>query len=279
MARSNHTKEDDNNNNDNHGDDDDSDIILWQDLEERELVEIPISNESTPLRLRQYVSHDDRWGIHSSVWEGGLALLAYLSETHNQRDALIIDLGAGTGIVGLGCALLGYTNKILLTDLDEALPLLKDNVQRNALRDSEVIVTPLVWGEPLSSLVRDSIVQAEQVLVLGADIVYRQNIMDPLIRTLVDLLEYPNVTCWLSTHTIRTHLPEFFQKCEQAPYSLQVDVVASVQLPDDKVEAVQTSTITTTTTTTTMLDTPFHHQQIPKETSVVAISEIRRKSH
>lgn len=79
--------------------------------------------------------------------------MAYLSETHNQRDTLILDFGAGGSIVGLEGALLGSMNKILLTNLDKAMPLLKDNLQRNMLQDSEVIVTPLVWGEQLSSLV------------------------------------------------------------------------------------------------------------------------------
>lgn len=91
--------------------------------------------------------------------------------------------------------------------------------------------------------------------MLGVDIVYCRNTMDPSIGMLVDMLKYPKVTCWLSTHTIQTHLPNFFQKWEQSSYSLQVDMVAYFELPDNKMEAVQTSIIA-------MLDTLLHHQQI-----------------
>jgi hypothetical protein len=37
------------------------------------------SSSSSILKLRQYGSTDDRWGIHSTIWDGGLALTAYLA--------------------------------------------------------------------------------------------------------------------------------------------------------------------------------------------------------
>jgi hypothetical protein len=72
----------------NNKDYEDNEVVLWQGLEEREIVEIPILGDSTSITLRQYryVSSDDRWGIHSSVWEGGLALLAYLREHPEPKD-------------------------------------------------------------------------------------------------------------------------------------------------------------------------------------------------
>ena len=55
-----------NDNDDN--DDNDNEVKLWEDLEEKDLLEIPLSSSSSnPLKLslRQYVSSDIQWDIHS----------------------------------------------------------------------------------------------------------------------------------------------------------------------------------------------------------------------
>jgi predicted nicotinamide N-methyase len=277
-----------NSNGDEEEDNEDNEVVLWQDLEEQELVDIPIHATAT-LHLRQYISHDDRWGIHSSVWEGGLALLAYFSTLQPpiKDDGLILDLGSGTGIVGLGLAeLLGdhSTTNIWLTDLEEAMPLLNNNIQRNGYDNKDttsstvVTATPLVWGQPLPTDIRQAIANnASHVYVLGADIVYRHSIMDPLIDTLQDLLRASasnnNVTCLLSTHSIRTHLPEFFQRCQE--HSLLVDHIALVTLPeDDRTQAAQSSTVTFTTTELLLDPTT----SLPKPKSgMVSIVQIRLK--
>jgi ribosomal protein L11 methylase PrmA len=45
---------------------------------------------------------------------------------------LVIDLGSGTGIVGIAMARLGY-GKVFLTDLPEALHLMHENVLKSLL--------------------------------------------------------------------------------------------------------------------------------------------------
>jgi predicted nicotinamide N-methyase len=164
------------------GDDDDIDkndctIHLFE-QEERDFIEIRLSPAATSaLRLRQFGSHDDRWGIHSTVWDGGVALLQYVA-THYEpvrrripnsveeegtdhcgrgTDAVyVLDLGSGTGITGLGIAAL--TNgqcRVALTDLPEALPLLQENLHLNAKfweenQNLSPIVREVTWGCPTS---------------------------------------------------------------------------------------------------------------------------------
>jgi predicted RNA methylase len=245
---------------------DDDEIHLFE-QEEQELLEIALVRprnvalangqydtvvmvQNAPiLQLLQYPSSSEQWGIHSSVWDGGIALLCYVA-THwdpvvqqilevNCRPSFqasdttmenryskpyIIDLGAGTGVTGLGLA--AWTRgrcAVALTDQANALPLLRDNVARNdALwngqadvnvvennRDNQLytqtsapVVCELAWGSPASALAEwlpsflelghdeatdDTATIQRRVLITGADIVYKPLLFEPLLTTIVDL--------------------------------------------------------------------------------------------
>lgn len=179
---------------------DDAKIHLFE-QQEQDLLEIQLSSSSSSssglsssssssvanhtLRIRQFGSSDNRWGIHSSVWDGGIALLKYVStyweplvqlrrqrlvrnnsnearhkklpaeEDDDHTSLLVIDLGSGTGITGLGiAALLGHYRcryNVVVTDLPEALPLLQENVELNASHWNKSggqapLVKELTWG-------------------------------------------------------------------------------------------------------------------------------------
>lgn len=56
------------------------------------------------------------------------ALVAYLHHHQQHQQATVVDLGSGTGIVGLGMSkLFGYSH-VVLTDLPLAVDLLKETV-------------------------------------------------------------------------------------------------------------------------------------------------------
>ena len=253
----------------------DDEVVLWEDLEEKEMLAIPLVADEV-LNLRQFVSADDRWGIHSSVWEGGLAILAFLLQKNGRysgdRFDLVIDLGSGTGVAGLGLAKVNFGSKpkCLLTDIDDAIPLLEENIGRNHLgnRGSLIVAKPLLWGVELSSEIVCDIQGSKSTLILGADIVYRQTIMNPLIRTLLDLLTFPSMTCLLSIHSIRTHLPEFLCRCEEN--NLKTKMVAIVTLPDDKVSAISKSII--------QQDSIMHNNDFNACDGRVCIFEISKRS-
>lgn len=147
--------------------------------EEREFIEIRLNMAAASvLRLRQYGSHDERWGIHSTVWDGGVALLQHVTTHYEPIRRLIpfqfessdeisrgrvesmdtvyvLDLGSGTGVTGLGIAALTQGQcRVALTDLPEALPLLEENLHLNAkfweenqrMSSHTPIVRELTWG-------------------------------------------------------------------------------------------------------------------------------------
>ncbi len=63
------------------------------------------------------------------------------------RNLKILELGAGTGLVGLAAAQLGAA-RVQITDLPYALANIQSNVDRNAAGSSTVEVRALDWFDP-----------------------------------------------------------------------------------------------------------------------------------
>jgi predicted nicotinamide N-methyase len=170
---------------------------------------VRVSTAGQFLRIAQYGSDDARWGIYSCIWDGGLGLIAYLRKNPVlSKDALVIDLGSGTGVVGLGAAAVGYTN-VVVTDLLEALDLMIENARLNPTYN--VSVEELSWGEALPESIKQRIASSGEVLLVGADIVYRQNLFEPLLTTL-ERLWSTKAKCIFATQSIRSHLEEFYAR-------------------------------------------------------------------
>lgn len=186
---------------------DDYKVELWT-REETPMLTVRVATDQS-VRIAQYGSDDARWGIYSCIWDGGLGLIAYLRKNPAlSKNALVIDLGSGTGVVGLGAAAIGFTN-VVVTDLREALDLMIENARLNP--KFNVSVEEITWGEPLSESVKQRISSTNEILLVGADIVYRQNLFDPLLTTL-EMLWNTKVKCILATQSIRSHLEEFYAR-------------------------------------------------------------------
>lgn len=212
-------------------------------------------NQQRCLRLRQYGSSDDRWGIYSSVWDGGIAMAAYLKQTFTQEDwkkVTVIDLGSGTGIAGLAAASLSKGRAIVhLTDLPQAVPLLTENICLNSNHWSygpyvhSPAPTKLEWGSLVDRQWLETVVKqarAEKrrhVLIIGADAVYQPSLFVPLLSTISQLharLKQMDprlqIRCLLSCQSIRTGLRSFWNVARQSQ-GLACDLKAVVTLKDD----------------------------------------------
>jgi predicted nicotinamide N-methyase len=92
----------------------------------------------------------------------------------------VIELGAGTGAVGLAAAALGTS--VILTDLHSLEGLVTANIARNNL-SLKASFAPLCWGESISS----QIPSPPFDIILASDVIYQQEYIDPLISTLKTL--------------------------------------------------------------------------------------------
>ena len=164
------------------------------------------SSSHLPLVLAESSS-----GICGRVWDSGVLLTSWLASAACAGGALgegralrLIELGAGVGVAGLAAAALGF--KVLLTDLEEAVPVLRLNADANAHRCAlPPAVAALEWGGTEAAL-REAVGTGLDAawegssLVLCSDVVYEPAAYAPLITTMRQL-----ASCGVATRTIMAH--------------------------------------------------------------------------
>ncbi|XWS29298.1 hypothetical protein CRYUN_Cryun24cG0016800 [Craigia yunnanensis] len=113
--------------------------------------------------------------------------LTALSNGDNDRKLNILELGSGTGLVGIAAAVTLGAN-VTVTDLPHVIPNLQFNVDANtdvvAQKGGTVNVALLRWGEDDDVVV----IGREFDLILASDVVYHDHLFEPLIQTLRFLL-------------------------------------------------------------------------------------------
>ena len=92
----------------------------------------------------------------------------------------MIDVGSGTGAVGLAAAALG-AHSVTLTDLPHLQHLIDANITCNRLAQRASFV-PLNWGDPV-----DVALAPPFDIVLASDVLYQHEWVDPLLQTLKSL--------------------------------------------------------------------------------------------
>ncbi|ORY83053.1 putative methyltransferase-domain-containing protein [Protomyces lactucae-debilis] len=135
-------------------------------------------------------------GTGGLLWPAGERLAMHLCRVATQdpsrfANKRIIELGTGTGVVGIAMAMttdLGKEGLLVLTDLDPVLPIVKRNIALNGCSPSRVTVERLAWGEALPSLFKASEGHPVDVVVM-ADVIYHEDLFQPLLDTLLYLFQ------------------------------------------------------------------------------------------
>ncbi|KAF8324432.1 putative methyltransferase-domain-containing protein [Cantharellus anzutake] len=155
----------------------DSDIVPEQPAIQKGTIHLNFPDSQTIA-----LSVDGSPGCGGNVWLAGRVLSEYLvyryQSLHGKR---ILELGAGTGLVGLVAAKLG--GEVVLTDQLPLLPIMRSNIELNGLGRS-VSAVELNWGEPLPPAVQSS---SQFSIILAADCVYLESAFPLLVKTLDDL--------------------------------------------------------------------------------------------
>lgn len=120
----------------------------------------------------------------NSPLSGTLSALSNGKTNHRLR---ILELGSGTGLVGIAAAAILGAN-VTVTDLLHVIPNLQFNAELNskvwAPHCGKLDVAPLKWGEADDM----DAIGREFDLILGSDVVYHDHLYEPLLRTLGYLL-------------------------------------------------------------------------------------------
>jgi predicted nicotinamide N-methyase len=100
-----------------------------------------VSGESILLKEPSLTS--DNLGL--KTWGSSLILSRRLLKNPGYIQGQVLELGSGTGLVGMVCAILGF--KTYLTDLPEIVPNLRENINLNAI---DCVAHELDWCDPAS---------------------------------------------------------------------------------------------------------------------------------
>ncbi|NWI63892.1 MT21A methyltransferase, partial [Todus mexicanus] len=139
-----------------------------------------------------------RLGVAAVVWDAAVVLSAYLEIGGiDLRDRSVIELGAGTGLLGIVATLLGKSfficlfkavyncsARVTITDRAAVLEFLESNVQANLPPElrPRAAVMELTWGKDLGNFTPGAF-----DFILGADIVYLEETFADLLQTLEHL--------------------------------------------------------------------------------------------
>ncbi|KAJ3256939.1 hypothetical protein HK103_005057 [Boothiomyces macroporosus] len=145
-------------------------------------------------------------GTGATVWDSSFVLLKYLESQFKKgltKDNLsIIELGAGTGLVGLSLGTMLPNAQITLTDQASVVPLLKFNAENAKL--SNVRVEILDWKQPP--------LLEQYDMIIMSDLITWPELYTPLVNT-IDLLSNEE-TLIVFSHECRSFEKEqkFYQK-------------------------------------------------------------------
>ncbi|CAE7230017.1 unnamed protein product [Rhizoctonia solani] len=107
-------------------------------------------------------------------------LSRYLARRNSLMGQRIIELGSGTGLVGLVAGLLD-AEEVIITDQEQLVGIMDENIKLNNLQD-RVRASVFNWGQPIPSDLPPTV-----SLIIAADCVYAEPAFPLLVSTLADL--------------------------------------------------------------------------------------------
>ncbi len=122
----------------------------------------------------------------STVWDAGIVLATHVFHRSPAASSSgrLLDLGAGTGIVGLAAAASGRFRRVVLSDLPTVVPLLERNASANAkaTNGTTVDVLPLTWDD--DQMLNRAASSGPFDVIVGGDLLYRPQVIPPLLHAL-----------------------------------------------------------------------------------------------
>ncbi|PAV21111.1 S-adenosyl-L-methionine-dependent methyltransferase [Pyrrhoderma noxium] len=165
-----------------------SGIAPAQSASKKELTDVLLHSSSNDSSLSIRIAADPSPGCGGIAWPAGQVLANYLfNNPAIVANRSVLDLGSGTGLVGLVAAYLNARH-VYLSDQAPLLDVMRTNVKLND-QSSRVSVIEYNWGEPKPDSMPEHI-----DVVLAADCVYFEPAFPLLVSTLCDLIPLPSLS-------------------------------------------------------------------------------------
>lgn len=142
-------------------------------------------------------------GVGGNLWGAALVLCRFLASSSRPpgrylNGKRILELGSGTGAVGLAAASLGAD--VTLTDLLQVLPLTASNMAANSLCSPGTSLALLDW-KVVANWPKDALPNYD--VILCSDVLYWSDVVSDLAAVLGRLLQNGKTTllwCWVRRH-------------------------------------------------------------------------------
>ena len=170
----------------------------------------PYTYERAGSGLKALTIAQSRVGIASTVWDSSIVLARYFEKLGGAdywRGKHIVELGAGCGLAGIAARRIALDGRVaggaggaggnehggggslVLTDLEEALPLLRENAAANLDGDAGTRAAPLFWSADAAAALKATVNGGRGAdALIVADCVYINELAGALAATVAGLL-------------------------------------------------------------------------------------------
>ncbi|CAO0790811.1 unnamed protein product [Mucor circinelloides] len=174
---------------------------------------IAFNGLSDPILLAQDMSG----GCGGKIWKCANVMIDYFIWKNDQlngtlfKDQKIVEIGSGTGLVGLAVAkLCPGIKQMVITDQLPMMGLMQENIKLNHLEQS-VTADILNWGEVIPDI--SQVLNAD--VILASDCIYLEMAFIPLLETFFALTNKPTSIIYLTYRKRRNADKLFFQAAKK----------------------------------------------------------------
>ena len=115
------------------------------------------------------------------IWEAGFALVDFFLDNREILSGKkVIELGSGSGFVGISLSILDDVQSLTLTDLSSSCDIIRSNIEKNKIKEGKKIwCTNLDWSDGYRQRSK-----GDDDIIIGSDLIYDPEISSHLAAVL-----------------------------------------------------------------------------------------------